>query len=319
MYLTHLHTDGLRDGASRRSVERVDTLGTGVEGATLADAVALWAGTLCPEKLPESLVRLGAASGRDAVTLERENGWLVQVEVDRGSELLALLDGADRRFAVELTLALDPPFFGRLREHAVRDPRLVGALGQSPTLTARVGWFLSADGEVARAGLLALRVGQTDFSVTGKDRPHWGPAVLSEVGRRVARVDSAATVQALGARLDAVARGTDPAARQRYRRLAEALNQPPFALGHLELVRVDGQIEPAFGEHLVRARRLGPAARAALALTEAALLGQPDILVVDGCGAGLREPAAARDWVSGLTEGDDATLEQVLFVDGGVA
>lgn len=317
MYVTQVRTEGFRHAQALTDLGREVVLSRGVAGATLADAMQLWAATLAPERLPAVLVRLGAASSEAAVETTVESGWLTGVGCDQGRELMAMLEPSERRFAVELTIEADPPFFGRLREHAVRDPRLVTALGQAPTIQVRIGWFLSKDGCSTTIGLLALTVGKMAFPVTGAERPVWAPSVMADIGRRVSRTRAHDAPSVLGERLLQISTGTDPERRQRLRRASRALAKAPFHLGSLELVRVGGGVEPAFGDALVRARRLGPSAVGALSLVEQVLIEQPDILIVDAAGAGQQRPGPVHRWTVRQTEGDDATLEQVFFVYGG--
>jgi hypothetical protein len=121
----------------------------------------------------------------------------------------------------------------------------------------------------------------------------------------------------MGARLLRVATGSNSERRQSLQRASKALSKAPFYIGALELVSVGDAVVPTFGPDLVRARRLGPAALHSLALVEQVFVEQPDVLIVDGAGAGFRRPNAVRKWVEGRTDGEDATLEQVFFTDGG--
>lgn len=317
MYVTQVRTEGLRQGADLRGLGRSVSLAPGEASAVVADALMLWAGTLAPSTLPKRLVQLGAATSEDKVECTVDKGWLEGVGCDLGGELVAMLVPGERRFAIEVTVQADPPFFGRLREHAVRDPRLVTALGEASTLTVRVGWFLSEDGHSTTVGLLALAVGRTAFPVTGSERPVWAPAVLATIGKRFSRTGQAEDLADTGARLLGVATGADAERRRCLDRASKALAAAPFYLGSLELVTVGDGVVPTFGPDLVRARRLGPAAMSSLALVEQVFVEQPDVLIVDGAGAGFRRPNAVRKWVEGRTQGDDATLEQVFLTDGG--
>ncbi len=317
MYVTQVRTEGLRRGADLRGLGRSVSLQAGEAGAVVADALMLWAGTLAPTTLPRRLVELGAASTEDAVECTVDKGWLEGVGCDLGGELIAMLSPGERRFAIEVTIQADPPFFGRLREHAVRDPRLVTALGEASTMTVRVGWFLSEDGCSTTVGLLALAVGRTAFPVTGTERPVWAPAILSTMGKRFSRTGRVESLANMGARLLAVATGANAECRRSLERASKALSKAPFYFGALELVSVGDGVVPTFGPDLVRARRLGPAALNSLALVEQVFVEQPDVLIVDGAGAGFRRPNAVRKWVEGRTDGEDATLEQVFFTDGG--
>jgi len=317
MFVTDVRTEGLRHSVQLTGLGRRVDLPSGAAGAAVGDALMLWAGTLSPARLTQTLLRLGAASSAEAVELTVEKGWLTGVGTDAGHELVALLAPGERRFAVEVTIEADPPFFRRLREHAVRDPRLVTALGQAPTLGVKIGWFLSADGNSTTVGLLGLTVGKSGFPVTGSERPAWAPAVLKEVGERFARVRSEDSLEALGERLLSVATGLSGERRARLETGCAATARAPFHLGRLSWVRVGDAVVPAFGTDLVRASRLGPAGQHAAALIEQVYVEQPDVLVVMGCGAGFSSAARVKRWVERRTDGADATLEQVFFADGG--
>jgi hypothetical protein len=226
------------------------------------------------------------------------------------------VDGS-RQITTTIGFELDPPLFGRLRQQAVRDPRLVTALSESPRATVKVGWLFTNDLLTASIAVLALAVGETPFPLTGTDRPPWLSGFLRDVGARFGRVSWGDTPGVVARRLLLAALSPDPDRRAKFRQLADALERPPFVLGHLELVRVGEQVEACFGPGLHRARQYGPAAAEALRLVEAVILEAPDVLVVEAPGIAQGTPDEVRGWLSEHASGERATLEQVLVVPGG--
>jgi hypothetical protein len=319
MLVTAIRTEGLRADLNLTGLGRRVDAAAGEPGRRLADALGLWAGTLNPDALPGALVAVGAGSGAAAVEAVVEEGVCVGAGWDRPGAMAALLATGERRFGVEVRVELDPPLFARLREEAVRDPRLVSALGTSLALTVKVGWLLTTDGLGATVGVLALSLGGVDFPVSGSERAPWATRLLRDVGARVGRVDWTEQLDAVAARLHTAATSSDPERRARAARAAEALARPPFSFGRLEVLADGPALELAFGPELLRARRLGPAALHAVQLAEAVLLRQPDVLIVDGPGAGFSRAAAVSRWLERATAGGGATLEQVVLVPGGGA
>jgi hypothetical protein len=222
-----------------------------------------------------------------------------------------------RNFTVYAEIEPDPPLFGRLRELAVRDPRLVTALGQSPTIRVKVGWLLSNDHTTAAIGLSEVGIGEVGFALASAERPAWLPGFLRDLGARFGRTDPGEPGGVVAARLLEASLSSDGNARRGFQRAADVLAGPPFSLGHLELVRVQGRLHACFGTELLRARQFGPAATEALRLVEAVYVNAPDVLVVEAPGASVRDPATVREWLARATQGDDATLEQVILVPGG--
>jgi hypothetical protein len=316
MVLTALRTEGLRDGGRLVELDRAVSLPVGRAGAALADGLELLAASLVPDRLPAVLVGLGLADRSADVELEVEAGLPVGVSWTRPAEADALLVSGERRLAVEAMFELDPPFFGRLREHAARDPRLVAALGEAPRLTVKVGFMFHPRSSGAHVGLLGLVVGDTAFPVSGSERPSWAGAVLGDVGRRVQRVRHGASASAVAGALAAAAHGPDPEVRRRARAAFVAVCRSPFGFEAVDVVRDADHVVATTGPDLFRLDRLGVGAAHALALARAVHVEQPDILVVDAPGAGFGRPARVARWLAGRTRGRDATLEQVLFVEG---
>ena len=197
--------------------------------------------------------------------------------------------------------------FGELRRLAVRNPRLALALGQSPSLTLDVGWLFTADHTVASVSLNRVRVGQTAFPVSGAETTPWLPPILASVAGRFGEVRTSTADPAQ--RLLAAMLSPDPQTRARYVRAVSALQAPPFDLPALQLVRGPDGPASSFGATLTRARQLGPAAERALGWVLAVHLDAPDVLIVPD-----DPPPAIRAWLAAATQGDDATLEQVIVL-----
>jgi hypothetical protein len=154
--------------------------------------------------------------------------------------------------------------------------------------------------------VLVLRIGDVGFETGGKDRPQWVPELLGELGRRFGRTDPFEPFPALAERLLAATLSPDPALRAGWDRLRAAAAEPPFSLPAPGLVRSGDRLEIGLGPELARLRQAGRPAWDALRLLEAALLGRPDVLVID-------EPVAepVRAWLDALLDADDAPVEQV--------
>ncbi|MEQ1566268.1 MAG: hypothetical protein ABMA64_11570 [Myxococcota bacterium] len=303
MYLSRLELEGFR-GTEHRVIdaERVTVLPSGAAGCAVADAVDLFAAALDPARLLATADRLGwRRPGTEAT-----EGPEPELQELGSAGVAATLARGVRALTVDAGLRLDPPLFGRLREHAVRDPRVVTALGQDPVVRIKVGWLFTRDHHMAHPSVLHVRIGDVGFDTSGKDRPVWLPELLGEVGRRFWRTSPLEPVDGIAERLLAASLSPDPAVRAGFERLQSSLALAPFSLPRLGLTRGDDQLSIVFGPDLVPLRQLGRAAYDAVRWAEAAFVVRPDVLVVD-------EPTSPelRAWWSGLTEMDDAPVEQV--------
>lgn len=311
MRLQALALEGLRHAAdwSIDSLDVTATLPPAPVGIAVADGIALLAAALDPSRTEGILDRAGLV-GPDLELLLDERNLPEQVSGLEAPEVEALLDPeGGRRVVVEATVDLDPPLFGQLREESMRDPRMLAALGASPTVTVKVGWLFTADHATASVGVLEVKVADTPFPTGRAERPRWMDSLLRGIGQRLGGVGARSAVQELGMQLVEASLSPDPLLRARFRRLCDAMAEAPFGLGRLELVGQDDGVMPCFGPALTRARQLGPRAVRALRLAAAALLDAPDVLVVED---DVAEPWIP--WLTALTVGDDATLEQVLWL-----
>jgi hypothetical protein len=308
MYLTGLHIEGFR-GAEKWSFEtssRLVALPQGRVGCAVADALSLFAAGFGGAALLPLAQRLGWAGPETTVVGQ---GADAELQGLRAPAVAAVVAPSARTVTIEAVLALDPPLFGQLREHAARDPRMVTALGQKPSVRLKVGWLFSKDRTNAHASVLFLRVGDVAFELSGKDRPLWVPELLTDVGRRFARTDPFEGPPEVARRWVEATVSPDPIVRGGLSKATAALRVEPFGLpspGLLQSGPLYGDIEVVFGEELLRVRQLGRFAHDALRITYAAHVLRPDVLVVDE----VISPEL-RDWLLALTEADEAPVEQI--------
>lgn len=304
MYLTRVELEGLR-GAEQLSIEgaeRLASLPPGPLGGIVADAIELLAATLDRSRLLRAVERLGWSTP----ATELGGGEEPELLGLHGATASAFVADQARAFTVGAEFALDPPLFGRLRDHAHRDPRMVTALGQRPAVRVKVGWLFTRDRTGVAPSVLSLRIGDVGFDATGKDRPQWVPELLGELGRRFRRTDAFEPFPILAERLLAATLSPDPVARAGWERVRAAAVEPPFGLPVPGLVRAGDRLEVCLGPDLVRLRQAGRAAWDALRLLEAALLGRPDVLVIDEAVS-----ERVRAWLGALLDAPDAPIEQV--------
>jgi hypothetical protein len=218
----------------------------------------------------------------------------------------AVLTSGARSLTVEAKVALDRTLYGRLREQAHRDPRLVSALSGTPLLTVKVGWLFSRDLRHASPSVLQVRAGDVAFETSGKERPAWLLGLLATMGQRVHHTDPFEAVDALAARLHAAALSPDPAVRAGWERVQQTATEAPFSLPRPGLVRDGVGVGLCFGPELLRLRRVGREAWDKLRWLEASWIVRPDVLVLPE-----RVPAEVRGWLERVVEADDAPVEQV--------
>lgn len=315
MWIARASVEGLVDAPSELpGWDRLVRLPAGPAGRAIADALILFTAALDPSRTADLLgpSSLGLASGTPEVHLEGPLPTEVQgLDPERVARRLV---APDRPVLVTLDLSLDPPAFGRLRELARRDHRLVGALGGSPVVSIRAGWSFGRTLEGATLGVTGLSIGDATFSTMGAERPPWLSGFLADVGTRLARSGWDEPASSAAKALFEAGLSGDPERRDRAVRATAALASPPHALGPFAMVRRGRALEPCFGEDLVPASRVGPRAADALRLVRAVLLDQPDILLVEHPGFGHTDTDAVLAWLDEHVDGDDATLEQVILL-----
>lgn len=313
MLITSLRMEGLRFAPDLTLAElgRVVRVPAPPVGVAVADALSLLAATLSPGRFDTEAERLGLKLAESADACVLEDGLVVQAAFDDPGVVRSLLaPDSDGLIAIAVTIQLDPPLYGQLRTHALRDPRLAVALVEDGTLHIRVGWLFTRDRSVASISVFEVRLGSLPLPLVGSDRPLWLGDVLRAVGSRLGRVDSRPVAGSIAGRLMFASLSDDPVRREGARTLCGALGEPPFSLGRLELVRTERAVRACVGATLTDLRQYGPAALEAVALLEQVHVQRPDVLVVDA----LRDPSWV-NWLASFTEGDDATLEQVFLIE----
>jgi len=306
MYITRIEASGVRHAPPLASLGRTDRLPALPAAAGIADAVRLATVALAPGRWEELDVLGWLGDDAEALTDDDSDAVDMLVGLEAAAVERTAID-AGRTLAVDLSLAPDPPLYGRLREHAIRDPRLVTALGQEAELHVKGGFLLTSDHTGASPDLLGARIGDVSFPIAGKDRPAWLAPLLGELSRRIWVLDPDEPLAAVVARLFEAATSHRPDARRGWALAKTALQAEPFGLPEPQWVHTGDMLELGFGDDLLAPRQLGRAAADALRLVEAALVRTPDVLVVPET-----LPAAKTAWLHGCTDGDEATLEQVL-------
>lgn len=306
MWARRIEVRGLvgADAWSADDLGRVVDLPAAPRGTAIGDALGLLAATLRPDSLAERAPDLDLPP---AIEVHAGGGPLEQVAW--GGPVAPGWLGPDARIGVELGLELDPPAWTALREHALRDPRLAGALADGPTIEVKIGWLFTRDRSVAGAALHGFRVGRTPLPVSAAERGAWLAPLLADVGRRIGRVRWGE--DGLGERLLTASLSPDPEVRRRFDELVAMFAEAPFGWGALALVRRGGAVGIAFGRELVPLRQHGPDAGGLVALAEAMWLDAPDVLVVDRA-----LPPGVRAWLRARIDADGAPIEQVLLVGG---
>jgi len=307
MLLTRLHATGLAVPVAIDGLEGTSRLPSGPTAAAAADALSLWRGALIGPDAALALTELGWTVALPEIDLDDdgppEPDWDVWevADADVDSTLAIGVDEAQ----VDVSVAPDPPLYGRLREHAVRDSRLVTALGQEALLHVKIGLRRLRGAGAITLDLIGARIGDVSFPVAGKERPTWLGPFLAEVGRRVHRVPLSQPPPMR--RLHQAALARDPERHRTWLRALEALAAKPFLLPAPRLVADHGTPSFVFGPDAWPARLLDRSGQDALHLVAACFLASPDVLVVP-----TELPAPVRAWLDARTEGDDAVLEQVL-------
>ena len=321
MLLHSLTAQGLRDAneLEMTALGPVVELPAGASGIAVLDALTFWAAALDPDACRELLPTLGLTmvppgSAPDEVPpLLVENGLPVQVALADGKAAGLLLTAAEPcRVTVEVDLVLDPPMFGRLREHAVRSPMLVAALGQHPSVTVKVGWLFSRDRTLASITVHAVQIGETSFPMHEAER--WLIELLGTIGRRVARLGVARSEADMGAWLAAYQLSASRELRDRFAACAQTLSGAPFHLDELSLIADKGCFYPSFTPSIYRARQLGLGAMDALELVALLMLERPDIVLADGSSVGFPGQAQLRAWLTELLAEDGAPIEQIFWM-----
>jgi hypothetical protein len=301
MWVSSIDVRGLPAAGEPQPLDRSGEL-TG----TCVDALGLWCAALHP--VQARVDALADALGWGPVTVD--DG---EVAIGNPSGVARVIEPARRpQITVEITVQPDPPLFGRLRDAALRDPKLVGGLAEG-SITIRAGWLFTPDFAFASLDVIGVALGDVAVPLADvNERPGWLAGVLSDIASRVGTVDWRLPIEAVAAELMAAQHAPDPDRRVRARRALEAAAGAPFELP-LHTVRVPAtevvpeRLELCVGDAL-RPLHWWPEAEAVARLVHAVFLRQPDVLA-------LRSPVsdAVEGWLTAQLDGDDATLEQVLL------
>ncbi|MCB9685386.1 MAG: hypothetical protein H6735_10130 [Alphaproteobacteria bacterium] len=304
MYLRGVVSEGLDPSGPVvvRGAGRAQPLPDGATAGRIADAIELWAAALDPVRL-RAVARSLLGS---EVTLVGE-GEEPAVDGLDPAEVRALVP-VGTTVTVEAEVSLDPALYGRLREHAHRDPRVVAALAGDGTLTVKAGWLFSRDLTHAAPSVLGVRAGDVVFETAGKERPVWLPGLVAELGRRVWRTDPLEPVDRLAPRLHEASLSSDPHRRAGLARAFRQAASPPFSLPEPGLVRSGAGVALCFGPELRRLRSVGRSAWDVLRWLEGAWVERPDVLVI-----AEPLPQEVRESFEALVDADDAPVEQVWF------
>ncbi len=257
-------------------------------------------GALEPLAGARALGWLGVAAKRD------EENW-VMTWPEQLHGLLA--PGPANTLSISLDLELDPPQFGQLRQHALHDPDLVDALGDT-RLRLTTGWAFTKDLTLASPAVLSARLGDHHLD---REKKSWVAPWLAALASRLhAHTPSSPDVE-VWARAQ---RSPDPGRRRGFLRAIQALKRPPFSIGEVRVVETGGMRWLVGGEELLPLTRMGPMVRAAVGLVESVFLDDADILIIEEPTALSDRPRALLNWLSRQATEPDSPLEQVLLLSG---
>lgn len=274
----------------------------------LALAVELGLGALDAETCRLAFARLGTAPSVEADATSAPASVSLG-EPARLKPLLAATHG-QATLKITLTLSVDPPLFGLLRELAARDPRLVTALAdEDARLTLRVGYAFSTDLASVSPALFSIHLGELSLRPNEDKSPAFDALVRSLRGRVRGRGPLELDLAAL-ARAE---RAADPRSRDGVRQLRAALAAPPFSLGELALVAQEELLWAGFGPTLCPAEAHGPGTLDALGLAATLLVDPAEILVLRRPEALSDDPAAVLVWLRAQAEGAGG-VEQLFLI-----
>ncbi|MCK6520651.1 hypothetical protein L6R49_04335 [Myxococcota bacterium] len=152
----------------------------------LALAIELGLGALDAEVCRAAFARLGLAPVVEPDALGAPSAVTLG-EPDRLRPLLAPHHG-QATLKITLTLSVDPPLFGLLRELAARDPRLVAAIAdEDARLTLRVGYAFSADLASVSPALFSVHLGELSLRPAEDKSPAFDALLRALRGRARAR------------------------------------------------------------------------------------------------------------------------------------
>lgn len=200
MYITAVTASGFRDLPRFEHADlgrAVHLKGPTPATTALGDAVELAFAALSPAGLVHLLRRwellaeveqpevLGAPFPDQAVWTDREAARALVADTD------------ERALVCSVDIALDPPLFGALRSHAVREPRLVAALSEGARIRLEVGALFAVSFDAVAVDLRGVSVGAERFPTRDGDRPPWLQRLLVALSGRFHRHDPTADTAVL--------------------------------------------------------------------------------------------------------------------------
>lgn len=304
MFVTAIEVQGFRD-LPRFAVADLGPVvrlrGPTPQTTALGDAIELFFAALQPAALTRLLRRWGAlAPGEEAEVLGAP-----APEQATWKDPLACRWIADdgRALTVTLEIALDPVQIAALRGQAVREPRLVAALGRDTLARITVGALLATSYDALALSVQGVVIGGEPFPYAPQQRAPWMSALLMGLAGRFTRHAMDDIPAAAALILDCATSWDRFGAYARWQAaLAPTVPAPRAARG-------PGGRPTLLSEDLPM-RRHGDAAVARAALAADVFLSGADLLWVE----------AEDPWVEAAIEGDGSPLEQVWRVhkDGAV-
>jgi hypothetical protein len=192
VYIVSIQARGFRDlpSASIDHCSRWMRLrGPGPATTALGDAVELGFAALSNAALARLALRWGLIT-ENATPPEDDHAFPDQLDhCDPIAARALVASDAKRSLNVDLELHLDPPLFGQLRELAAREPRVVTALSERPTIRISVGALFTTTFDALAIHLDDFSVGDQRFPTHGKDRPPWLDRFLRGLRGRFHRFD----------------------------------------------------------------------------------------------------------------------------------
>jgi len=194
VYVVSVQVRGFRDLSSATLADcdrSTHLVGPSPAVTALGDAIELAFAALSHEQLHRWAIRVGLLPEGAPVTESEAEFPDELLDCDPIASQALLAPVAKRALRVEVELHLDPPLFGQLRELAAREPRVVTALAERPTIRLAVGVLFTTTFDGLAIHLDTFAVGDVRFPVNGTERPHWLSRFLRGLRGRFHRFDPA--------------------------------------------------------------------------------------------------------------------------------
>jgi hypothetical protein len=193
MFITSIQVRGFRDLASFSATglgRVVHVLGPTPQTTALADAVQLTFAAVSQDLLADLIGRWQLCGPEEQPEIVGEP-FPDQASWTDTSAAGAIV-GPERNLRVELSMRLDPPLYGSLRQQAAREPRLVAALSSGAELRLSVGALFTRSWDTMALTIHSVAFG--DVALTDQDRKRWGNRFLRQLGERLHRFVPSAAV-----------------------------------------------------------------------------------------------------------------------------